>query len=161
MDPTSDFLKNRGYDLYKSKANERQQTGIKDLLSLIGTYSGNVAPTPGQEMQNQQQTAALGEQTASRVQQGDQFQQNYGFEQQQWQKQLELLKQLVNPAGGSGGYGNVFGRGQPGNAMDYSMYTNVFQPPPGVGAVNDPNNNFYSSGQFTPRNNRNTSMGYG
>ena len=116
LDPTSDFLRNRGFDLYRRNANARQQQGINDLLNLVGTYSGNVAPTPGQEMQDRQQTAQL-------QQQGQQFQSQFGFEQQQWQKQLELLnKYLSNPAGGTGGTA-------PGTSlMDSSMYTNTYQP---------------------------------
>lgn len=57
LDPTSDFLRNRGYDLYGQKAEQRKQTGLQDLLALIGGYSGTVAPTPGQEIGQQESQA--------------------------------------------------------------------------------------------------------
>lgn len=88
LDPTSEFLTRRGYDLYKRQANQRQQQGLSGLLGLIQTYSGAVAPTPGQELQNQ-----LGQQEIA--QRGGEFGQNYAFEQQQWQKQLELLNRFL------------------------------------------------------------------
>jgi hypothetical protein len=57
LDPTSDFLRNRGYDLYGQKSEQRKQTGLQDLLSLIGGYSGTVAPTPGQQIGQQESQA--------------------------------------------------------------------------------------------------------
>lgn len=95
LDPTSDFLRNRGFDLYKTQANQQQQQGLGNLMNLIGTYSGNVAPTPGQEISNATQNRQI---TSSE----NQFNANMNFEQQQWAKQLELLGQYLNPAGGSG-----------------------------------------------------------
>lgn len=90
MDPTSDFLRNRGFDLYGRMTNARQQQGIGNLLNLVSGFSGAVAPTPGQELQDRQQTAQLN-------QQGQQFNQNFGFEQQQWNKQLQLLDRFLSP----------------------------------------------------------------
>lgn len=101
LDPTSDFLRNRGYDLYKSKANERQRGGIQDLLSLIGTYSGSVVPTPGEQL-------GASSAAASRAQQGAQFNATMNFEREQYQKSLELLDQLLSsPAGGTGYYNGM------------------------------------------------------
>lgn len=100
LDPTSDFLRNRGYDLFKSKANERQRGGIQDLLSLVGTYSGAVAPTPGQEISAQQQSA-------DRAQRASEFNTTFNFEQEQYKKALQLLDQLLSPAGGTGSYNGV------------------------------------------------------
>lgn len=98
LDPTSDFLRNRGYDLYNRKANQRQQQGFQDLLALVGGYSGTVAPTPGQEIQERTSMAQLGQQGADSAA-------RLGFEREQYGKQLELLqKYLGNPAGGTGGY---------------------------------------------------------
>ena len=57
LDPTSDFLRNRGYDLYGQKAEQRKQTGLQDLLALIGGYSGTVAPTPGQQIGQEESQA--------------------------------------------------------------------------------------------------------
>lgn len=96
LDPTSDFLRNRGYDLYRGKAQQNQQRGIQDLLALVGGYSGTVVPTPGQELGAQQQAADRG-------QRGAQFNATMGFEREQYNKQLQLLQQyLGNPAGGTG-----------------------------------------------------------
>jgi len=99
LDPTSDFLRNRGYDLYKRNANQFQRQGVQDLLSLVGGYSGTVAPTPGQEIGAQQASADRGQRAAE-------FNSTMGFEREQYQKQLELLqKYLGNPAGGTGTFG--------------------------------------------------------
>jgi len=92
LDPTSDFLRNRGFDLYKRNANQRQQQGFGNLLNLVGTYSGAVAPTPGQEISDITQNRQISTQNA-------QFGADMGFQQQQWQKQLELLNQYLNPMG--------------------------------------------------------------
>lgn len=103
LDPTSDYLRNRGFDLYKRDSSARKQQGFKDLLSLVGTYSGAVAPTPGQELQNTQQTNQLN-------QQQNQFNSNLGFEREQYNKQLELVNQYLGPGGGQApgfGTGNV------------------------------------------------------
>lgn len=106
LDPTSDFLRNRGYDLYKTKANQRQRQGIQDLLALVGGYSGTVTPTPGQEIGAQQASA-------DRAQRAGEFNATFGFEREQYNKQLELLqKYLGNPAGGTGTYGvTAYGSG--------------------------------------------------
>src|SRR5689334_15172495 len=106
LDPTSEFLRNRGFDLYGMKANQRQQQGLGNLLSLIGGYSGTVSPTPGQEIGAQQASADRG-------QRAYEFDSTMGFEREQYKKQLELLqKYLGNPAGGTGAYApQVFGAG--------------------------------------------------
>lgn len=86
--PGDDFLTNRGYDLYKRKAREQQRGGIQDLATMIGAYSGNVAPTPGQEL-------AQREQAADRGQRASEFSQNLSFQQQMYNDQKALLKQLT------------------------------------------------------------------
>ena len=154
LDPTSDFLRNRGYDLYGAKANQRQQQGLANLLSLVGTYSGTVAPTPGQELQDKQATGQLALGNRSLEQSGSQFQQDFGFQQQQWQKQLELLNQYLGGGSGGGGtpasgYGNVFGTsGGIPNAMDYSQYTNYYQPFGTSGIQNRAPATAYTAGPF-------------
>lgn len=117
VDPTSEFLQRRGFDLYGRMANQRQQQGIQDLLGLVSTYSGAVAPTPGQEMADRQQAAQL-------QQQGSQFNRNFGFEQEQWKKSLSLLDQYLTPQAGGYGTGNVGGQ----NAMDFSQYSQTYVP---------------------------------
>lgn len=100
VDPTSEWLSRRGFDLYSRQSDARKQQGFKDLLSLVGTYSGTVAPTPGQELQDRQQTNQLN-------QQQNQFNSNLGFEREQYNKQLELVNQYLGPGGGQGpGYGS-------------------------------------------------------
>jgi hypothetical protein len=79
---TSDFLRNRGYDLYGQQAQQRQQTGLQDLLSTIGGYSGTVVPTAGQSLQNTQFGQQLGEQSSE-------FGQNLQL--QQFQAMLQAL----------------------------------------------------------------------
>jgi len=57
LDPTSDFLTRRGLTLYGQEDERRKQSGIDNLLKLIGGYSGAVAPTPGQEIGQQESQA--------------------------------------------------------------------------------------------------------
>lgn len=45
LNPTSDFLRNRGYDLFNTQADARKQTGIQDLLALLQGSSGTLFPT--------------------------------------------------------------------------------------------------------------------
>ena len=47
--PSSDFVRNRGYDLYGEKADQYQQRGFDDFLKLLTGYSGTVLPTVGQQ----------------------------------------------------------------------------------------------------------------
>lgn len=54
--PNSDFVRNRGFDLYNREGEERKQTGIKDFLSLLGAYT----PLAGQEQQGNQFDERLG-----------------------------------------------------------------------------------------------------
>lgn len=63
--PGSEFIRNRGYDLYGQQGEQRRQQGLGDFLSLLGGFSGNVVPNAPQTLQNQQfgqqlnQTASL------------------------------------------------------------------------------------------------------
>lgn len=60
LDSTSPFLASRGRDLYGKRSETRQQQGIENLLKMLGTYSGTVAPTAGQEMQNNEFNTRFG-----------------------------------------------------------------------------------------------------
>ena len=71
------FIGQRGTDLYGQQAQANQQTGIQDLLSLIGGTSGTIAATPGQNLQNQQFNQSQG-------QQNQQFNQSQGQQNQQF-----------------------------------------------------------------------------
>lgn len=81
------FQENRGQDLYHQQAQQNQQTGLNDLLSLIGGYSGTVAPSAGQNLQNNQFYANLG-------QQGNEFNAT---------NSLQYLNTILSQLGGSGG----------------------------------------------------------
>lgn len=52
--PGSDFVRNRGYDLYGEQAENYKQRGFDNFLNLLGGYSGTVMPTAGQQIQQQQ-----------------------------------------------------------------------------------------------------------
>lgn len=52
--PGSDFVRNRGFDLYRQEANQYQQRGFDDFLKLLSGESGTVFTTPGQQQQNAQ-----------------------------------------------------------------------------------------------------------
>lgn len=82
LGPGSDFLRNRGYDLYRTQADQRNQAGLTDLLSTLGAYSGTVVPTAGQTLQNEQFGRSLSEQQSE-------FQQNYALN--QFQAMLQAL----------------------------------------------------------------------
>lgn len=56
----SDFLRNRGFDLYGQQGEQRKQTGLQDLLSFLQGYSGTVMPTTGQTLQDRQASNQLG-----------------------------------------------------------------------------------------------------
>lgn len=52
--PSSDFVRNRGADLYGQQADQYRQRGFDDFLQLLKGASGTIAPTPGEQAQNQQ-----------------------------------------------------------------------------------------------------------
>ena len=57
--PGSDFVRNRGFDLYGEQADAYQQRGLDNFLKLLQGYSGTVMPTAGQQIQNQQFNRSL------------------------------------------------------------------------------------------------------
>jgi transcription initiation factor TFIID subunit TAF12 len=67
--PGSDFIRNRGFDIYNQASDARKQQGLGDLSTLIGTVAGPTLTAQGQYQQNQQ----FGQ---SQAQQNQQFQQN-------------------------------------------------------------------------------------
>jgi len=86
--PSSDFVRNRGFDLYQNQAENRKSQGLKDLMGLIGGMSGTVATTPALQQQQGQFDVSTGLQREQMGQQGDQFNRNLAF--QQWLKSQEL-----------------------------------------------------------------------
>ena len=81
LDPSSEFLRNRGYDLYGAKAEGRQQQGLQNLLGLIGGYSGTVAPTPGQQISQQESQADRAQRAAESAASNALNQERLNFEQ--------------------------------------------------------------------------------
>jgi hypothetical protein len=57
--PGSDFVRNRGFDLYGEQAEAYKQRGFDNFLKMLQGYSGTVAPTTGQSIQDQQFQADL------------------------------------------------------------------------------------------------------
>lgn len=60
--PGSDFVRNRGFDLYGQEAEAHKQRGFDNFLKMIGAYSGTVAPNTGQSLQASQEAARLASQ---------------------------------------------------------------------------------------------------
>lgn len=54
VSPTSDFLRNRGYDLYNAMGEQRRAQGQSELTNLIGTVSGPELSARGQNIQSSQ-----------------------------------------------------------------------------------------------------------
>lgn len=52
--PSSDFVRNRGFDLYNEQADKYQQRGFDDFLQLLRGTSGTIAPTTGEQLQSNQ-----------------------------------------------------------------------------------------------------------
>jgi hypothetical protein len=71
----SDFVRNRGFDLYGKEAEANKQRGFDDFLKLLSGYSGTVMPTAGQQ------------------QQGSQFDRNLQFQRENAQAQIDLEQQ--------------------------------------------------------------------
>lgn len=89
------FTANRGADLYGQQAQQNRQQGLSSLFQAIGSYSSPILSNQGQQFQNNQANAGLG-------QQASQFSQNY--ELQKFQAMLSAL-----------GLGNQITGGLPGN----------------------------------------------
>ena len=84
------FIGNRGADLYQNQADQYRQTGLQDLFGLFGSYYGNVAPSAGQVMQNNQFNSQL-------RQSQNQFDRNQAL--QEFNAQLNAIATLGNLAG--------------------------------------------------------------
>lgn len=76
------FTANRGADLYGQQANQNRQQGLSNLFQALGSYSQPILANQGQQFQNNQFNAQLG-------QQANQFNQNY--ELQKFQAMLSAL----------------------------------------------------------------------
>jgi|SRR5579872_473721 len=107
------FSGNMGANLYNQQANQNRQTGLSDLLNLIGTSSGNLATTPGQNLQNTQFQQNLGQNSS-------QFQQSLA--EQQFMDQINALIGLSNAGfGGTGGITGGYGTATAPQAYGYNV----------------------------------------
>jgi len=52
--PGSDFIRNRGFDLYGQQAEQYKQRGFDDFLKLLSGTVGTVTPNAGQQQQQSQ-----------------------------------------------------------------------------------------------------------
>lgn len=52
--PGSDFVRNRGFDLYNTQADQYQQQGFDNFLKMLAGYSGTVMPTTAQQIDQDQ-----------------------------------------------------------------------------------------------------------
>lgn len=86
--PGSDYVRNRGFDLYNTQADQRRQQGLQGLLSLLGGVSGTATLTPGEQQQNSQFNKTFGLQQQQLGQQQSQFNQNLAF--QKWLESQKL-----------------------------------------------------------------------
>lgn len=77
--PGSEFVRNRGFDLYNEQADARQQQGFQDLLSLIASTTAPTLQQQGQDIQQNQFGQNLGEQQR-------QFDLDYWLKRQQTKK---------------------------------------------------------------------------
>jgi hypothetical protein len=85
--PGSDFVRNRGFDLYGEKADAYKARGFDDFLALLKGVSGTVAPTTGEQTALQQQNQSLQQQTT---------QNNSAIGAQNSQSALQLRQQGVD-----------------------------------------------------------------
>jgi hypothetical protein len=93
--PGSDFVRNRGYDLYGQKADAYRQSGLNNLNNLISTVANPSLTYAGQQQQNRQFGQSLAEQVAQRLQQGSQFGMSLAEQQAQRQQQGSQFGQTL------------------------------------------------------------------
>lgn len=82
--PGSDFVRNRGFDLYGEKADQYKQRGIDDFLKLITGYSGTVMPTAGQNIESQQFSQNLEQQRRQQQANDEMSRRNQAFSEYQY-----------------------------------------------------------------------------
>jgi len=92
---------------------QRQQQGFEDLLAMLGQYSGNVVPTAGQEMQNNQFNSNL------QFQRGE-ADRNYGLNRNAADLKLAAFNEQYGPKEYSQSY--LYPGG--GKQTDYKYYMN-------------------------------------
>lgn len=75
--PSSDFVRNRGFDLYREQADKYQQRGFDDFLQLLRGTSGTIAPTTGEQLQSNQFDRNFQQHQVDQNQQVGQFNSTY------------------------------------------------------------------------------------
>lgn len=100
LDSTSEFLRNRGFDLYGMQAQEQKSRGIGDLLSFLSSTSGLV----GQQMEEGRFNRSL----ASQEQEGEasrRLQSSLAGDQlSESARQFDITNRIKNP----GAFGNFY-----------------------------------------------------
>lgn len=129
------FAGNMGANLYNQQANANQQTGLSDLLNLIGTSSGNLATTPGQNLQNTQFNQNLS-------QSGQEF--NQSLAEQQFTDQINALIGLSNA--GFGGTGGTAPQGSSGGGLSSLLSGLSSTLPPAAGPWQNSGTAYYGGG---------------
>ena len=84
--PNSDFVRNRGFDLYGQQAQAAQQQGFDNFLKLLQGYSGTLMPTVGQSIQSQQFNDELGFKERQALADRELQKQDQEFEELKWGK---------------------------------------------------------------------------
>lgn len=115
--PSSDFTRNRGFDLYSEQANQNKQQGLSDYLALI---SGLTGPQLQQQSQNNQSSQFAQQLAQQRQQYADSLKQRqeefnasndlalqqFGFQRDRYYSGLPQKKtngiQVSNPDNASG-----------------------------------------------------------
>ena len=98
--PGSDFVRNRGFDLYNMQADQYQQQGFDNFLKMLAGYSGTVMPTTGQQIDQ------------------DQFAQTMDFRNRQAAAELALQRAAQSRADLQAGIGKVWNTDEEGNEYD-------------------------------------------
>jgi parvulin-like peptidyl-prolyl isomerase len=98
--PGSDFVRNRGFDLYNTQADQYQQQGFDNFLKMLAGYSGTVAPTFGQQIDQ------------------DQFAQTMDFRERQAEADRALQRAAQSRADLQAGIGRLWNTDERGNEYD-------------------------------------------
>ena len=77
--PGSDFVRNRGFDLYGQQAEQYKQRGFDDFLKLLSGESGTVMPTTGQQIQSGQFGQDLAQRQREANQRATEFNADYAL----------------------------------------------------------------------------------
>ena len=77
--PGSDFVRNRGFDLYGQQAEQYKQRGFDDFLKLLSGESGTVMPTAGEQIKSGEFSQDLAQRQREANQHGAEFNADYAL----------------------------------------------------------------------------------